>query len=438
MLDFHGSNFVCCDGVSRRTFLRVGGLALGGLTLSDLLRGRANASSPRTTRDTAVIQLVLAGGPPHHETFDPKPDAPPEFRGSYQAISTNVSGIQLCELFPQLARHMDKYSILRSVYHNNGSHSPGRHWMLTGYPPIQPQRNDNERPATGAVAAKFRGANRPGVPAYVCTPNVRFGQAAYLGVGYNPFEVGDPNQKNFSVRNLRLPAGIDAGRVDDRRRLLATFDQLRRDVDTHKVLAGMDSFTREAFTMMTGQAAREAFDLEREAPQLRERYGTNTLGQSCLLARRLVEAGVTFVTIQDGGWDMHGNIKRAMDAKGPILDQALASLADDLAVRGLAERVMVIVLGEFGRTPKVNNNAGRDHWGNVFSVLIGGGGLRSGVAVGASNVKGEFPKDRPLRPEDVLATLYHVLGIDHHQTVLDNSGRPMHLLPGGTPIRELL
>jgi uncharacterized protein (DUF1501 family) len=448
VLSFLGPPSRSCEGPHRRTFLKLGALALGGLALPDLLRLRASASAEEPARDTAVIQLFLSGGPSQHDTFDPKPDAPAEYRGPFKSIPTSLPGVRFTELFPRLARLADRLTVLRSVHHNDGSHHHSYHWMQTGYYPANLRFYVNERPAAGAVAAKVCGPRRAGVPPYVTIPRgASYGNAGYLGIGYNPFEAGDPNAKGFGVRNLQPPPGVSADRLADRRVLLGAFDRMRRDIDATGTARGMDSFARAAFDLVTGPAAREAFDLAREPAALRDRYGRTRVGQGCLLARRLVEAGVTFVTVEDfefTEWDLHGGagggmgVEPGTKVKGPHLDAALGTLVTDLADRGLLGRVLVQVFGEFGRTPKINPSGGRDHWGNVFSVLLAGGGLRHGRVVGASTAKGEYPRDRPLRPEDVLATTYHVLGIDRGQTAADPSGRPVAFLPGGEAIKELL
>jgi hypothetical protein len=301
-------------------------------------------------------------------------------------------------------------------------------------------------PSAGSIAAKLRGPNRPGLPAYVAVPvaasvglNPGYNSAAYLGVAFNPFQTGgNPNQPNFSVRNLTLPGGLTLARLEDRRALLQSFDTMRRDLDRSGTLDSMDRFQREAYDMISGPAAREAFAIGKEDPRLRDRYGRHTWGQSCLLARRLVEAGVTFVTVHMGGWDHHAAIEPAMKNVLPNLDRAVAGLVEDLSERGLYDQVAICVCGEFGRTPRVNKDAGRDHWGQSGFVLMGGGGLKTGQVIGSTTEKGEYPKDRRVTPEDMLATLYHVLGIDTKQVFIDKAGRPHPVLSKGEPIAELV
>jgi hypothetical protein len=434
-----------CDGLSRRSFLQAGALALGGLSLPGWLQQRA-AARQTGHHGTAVILIWLDGGPTHMETYDPKPDAPAEYRGPFKSIETTVPGVRVNELLPRHAALMHKLAIIRSVHHNNGDHFAGAHWMLTGYHGSTAANLEPMYPSAGSIAAKLRGANQQGMPAYVAVPVAAsvglvpgYNSGAYLGTAFNPFQTGgDPNQPNFSVRNLSLPSGMTLAQLEDRKTLLTSFDHLRRDVDRSGTFDSLDRFQAEAYEMISGPTARRAFDLSAEDPRLRDRYGRHTWGQSCLLARRLVEAGVTFVTVHMGGWDDHAQIEQAMRRKLPIIDHAIASLVEDLDNRGLYERTAICVCGEFGRTPRVNSGAGRDHWGQVMSVLMGGGGIRGGTVVGASTDKGEFPRERALGPEDMLATLYHVLGVDTSTTFIDRSGRPHPVLPKGQAVPELV
>ncbi len=436
-----------CDGLSRRSFLKVGTLGLTGLSLPGWLRYRAQvANAGRAAKNTAVILIWLDGGPTHMETYDPKPDAPTEYRGPLKTVSTNVPGVQLCELLPRHAQLMDKLAIVRSMHHTTGDHFAGAHWMLTGYHGSTAAQMDPMYPSAGSITAKLRGPVQPGMPAYVAVPIAAsvglvpgYNSAAYLGNAYNPFQTGgDPNAPNFSVRNLTLPGGLTLAQLEDRRFLLSHFDRMNRELDASGALKSMDEFQAQAYEMISGPRARQAFDLSKEDPRVRDRYGRHNWGQSCLLARRLVEAGVTFVTVHMGGWDDHSNIEQAMKNKLPRFDDALAGLVEDLNRQGLYERVAICVCGEFGRTPKVNPGAGRDHWGQAMSVLLGGGGIRGGVVVGATTEKGEYPKERPTGPEDMLATLYRVLDIDIKTQFTDKSGRPHPVLGKGEPITELI
>ena len=429
---------------SRRTFLKVGSLALGGLTLPWMLRQRAMsgqfASSSGLPRKS-VILIWQAGGPSHLDMYDLKPGAPAEIRGEFKPIPTNVAGIQIGEHLPKQARIMDKLAILRSAYHTNAGHGMGSQWMLTGYQPTI-EVNDNIYPSCGSVVAKMRGPNDPGLPAYVNLPrNLSLGKAAYLGASFNPFAPDDdPNSPNFRVRNVRLPGQVDAARLYRRRELMQDLDTIRRDIDTKGDLVGLDDFYRDAMDLVTNARAQEAFNIGKETPPLRDHYGRHDLGQCCLLARRLVEAGVTFVTIQaGGGWDTHGdNFKQLKTQLLPKFDQAVAALVTDLHDRGLQDEVLVMAMGEFGRTPRINSGAGRDHWPGAMSILYAGGGLKMGQAIGTTNANAEYPTSKAATPGCVLSTMYHVLGIDHHQVFHDQAQRPLPILNEGEPIRELI
>ena len=440
-----------CDGIRRRSFLQAGVLGLGGLALSDLFRIRAEGAL-RGNPGTNVILFWLSGGPGHMETWDPKPDAVAQYRGPFGAISTAVPGVQFGELLPEQARVMDKLAILRTVNHGSGDHTKGNHWMLTGFAGPDFNAPDNtiqRRPALGAVSALFRGANRPGMPAYVGVPHLRggtdnlFHYAAYLGGGYNPFIVNsDPNENNYRVRDLSLSTDLTQGRLESRQHLLDSIDQLRARGD--RPMADASAHQQRAFDLLTSREVRDAFDISHEPAALRDVYGRHTFGQSALLARRLVENGVTFVTVNCVPWDHHGTAGRLRTEEGarqliPPLDKAIAALVRDLVDRGLFDKTLVVAMGEFGRTPRMNADGGRDHWGNTFSVLMAGGGMRPGQVVGKSSPRGEYVAERPLDPQDVAATVYHHLGIDARDiTVPDRTGRPMYLLEKGEPIRELV
>jgi hypothetical protein len=440
MLEFISRGYRTCDGVSRRTFLTVGSLALGGLTLPGLLRLRAAQKSSETPR-RSVILVWLAGGPSHIDMYDLKPNAPAEIRGEFKPIKTNVPGIVIGEHLPHQARIMDKLAILRSASHTNAGHGMGAQWMLTGYQPTI-EVNDNIYPSCGSVVAKMRGPNEPGLPAYVNLPRVlNLGKAAYLGASYNPFAPdNDPNSPGFQVRNLKLPGRVDASRLHRRRELLQDLDHIRRDIDTRGDMHGLDTFYRDGMEMVTNTKAQNAFDIHKEAPTLRDRYGRNDLGQCCLLARRLVEAGVTFVTIQaGGGWDTHANnFRELQDKLLPKYDLAVAALVSDLYDRGLQNEVLVMTMGEFGRTPRINPQAGRDHWPGAMSILYAGGGLKMGQAIGTTDSKAEYPTSKTATPGCVLSTMYHVLGIDYHHSFYDQAQRPMAILNEGEPIADLI
>jgi hypothetical protein len=432
--------------------LQAGALGVGGLSLAELLKLRAQGAVRQAARDTSVILLWLSGGPGHMETWDPKPDAPKEYRGPFGAISTNVAGVQFGELLPEQAGMMDKLAVLRTVNHGSGDHTKGNHWMLTGYegPAFNaPDNQQQRRPALGSAVARVRGSNHPGMPAYAAVPHLRggtdnlFHYAAYLGGGWNPFVVNsDPNSADFGVRNLTLPGDLPLERVANRRALVASLDRARAAADSR--MNDLDGHQQAAFELLTGPQARKAFDIASEPAALRDRYGRHTFGQSALLARRLVEHGVTFVTVNCVPWDHHGSPGQYKTEEGaklliPPLDRAIAALVSDLIDRGLYEKTLVVAMGEFGRTPRMNASAGRDHWGNTFSVLMACGGMKMGQVIGLSSPRGEHVVERPLDPQDVAATVYHHLGINARTTMFpDHQGRPLALLDRGEPIRELV
>jgi hypothetical protein len=386
------------------------------------------------------------------ETWDPKPDAPGGFRGPFGAIPTSVPGVHFGELMPEQARLMDRLAVLRTVNHGSGDHTKGNHWMLTGYEGPAFNAPDNQiqrRPALGAAVARLKSAGRPGLPRYVAVPNLRggtdnlFHYAAYLGGAANPFVVeSDPNEANFQVKNLTPPKGLSLARLEDRRRVLETLDGLRREADPK--FRDLDAYYRRGFEMLTGREVAAAFDISAEPAEVRDRYGRHTFGQSALLARRLVEAGTPFVTVNCVPWDHHGTKPQLKTEEGarkliPPLDRALGALVDDLIGRGLYDSTLVVAMGEFGRTPRMNKDAGRDHWGNTFSVMMGCGSMRMGQVIGRSSARGEHVVDRPVSPQDVAATVYLHLGIDARSvTFADRTGRPTYLIENGEPIRELV
>ena len=441
MFDLMGQSTRTCDGISRRGFLRVGGLAFGGLTLADWTKARAAGLTTGNRPRKSVIQIWLAGGPSHLDMYDLKPLAPAEYRGEFRPISTNVPGVHFSEHLPQQAKLMDKLAIIRSVCHTNAGHGMGSQWMLTGWEPTI-EISNNLFPACGSVVSSLYGANDTDMPAYVNLPrSLGLGKAAYLGASHNPFSPeDDPNRDGFQVRNLRLPGRVDAGRLDNRRELLNKLDNIRRDLDTSGDLTALDTFYVQGLEMVTNDKAIRAFDISAEKADLRDRYGRNDLGQSCLLARRLVESGVSYVTIQaGGGWDTHGdNFKQLKDKLLPNYDQALAALVQDLADRGLTDEVLVMAFGEFGRTPRINAGAGRDHWPGAMSVLLSGGGLKMGQVIGETDSKAEAPISKPYSPGCLLSTMYHVLQIDYRHLFYDQARRPMAVLAEGEPIPELI
>jgi hypothetical protein len=446
-----------CRGISRRTALKAGFLGLAGLTLPDLLRLRAEGSAEK--KDTAVILLWLDGGPSQLETYDPKPDASSDYRGPYKAIQTKVPGIQVSELLTNHARHMDKMILVRSLHHDNGDHFAAAHWMLTGRFGSNAANLPQKYPSVGSYAARVRGANAPGIPAYVGLPAAEsvylfpgYMGAAYLGPTYNPFDV-DREQKYLAANSkiqIGRPKILDnfaqgkPGNLESRKDLLTSFDKVRRDLDASGTMDALDRYQQEALNMILGGKARHAFDLTKESYRLRDKYGQGPWGQYTLMARRLVEAGVTFVTVDMPNWDDHSSIKEGHGYKLPPVDMAVGALLDDLNERGLLDRVLVVVMGEFGRTPKINTGQpgipvpGRDHWGNAISAMMAGGGLKGGQVVGKTNSKAEHPVERALKPADLLATVYHVLGIDPTLSFKDHTGRPVPILDEGKAIDEVI
>ena len=429
------------DRFHRRHLLHSGLGGMIGLSLPALRRLQAESLAAGSSAKTAaVIYVELAGGPAQHETYDPKPRATAEVRGPLRAIPTNVPGIEFSELMAEQAKIADKLAIIRSVTHNSGSHETSAHLAQTGWSLRNNQSRQNEMPCVGAVAAHLRGRNRPGLPAFVAIPRgMRFGGAAWLGAGFAPYEtVNDPNKTPFTVPNISLARGLTPERLADRQSLLADLDQARNLRDTAGTVLAMDTLADEAFEMLTGDGARRAFDIDQEDAKIRKVYGRNPVGQSMLLARRLVEHGVMFVTVRVPGWDDHKDIEKSMRGKGGRYDQAIAALVGDLGERGLDRDVLVVAMGEFGRTPKINKTAGRDHWGRVMSVLVAGGGLKMGQVIGATDANGAAANAAPYRPQHVLAMIYRHLGINPDTTLEDKTGRPWHLLAERGLIREMV
>ncbi len=445
-----------CEGtLPRRAFLRASLTGLSSLGLADLLRLQSSAGSRSGPQaGPSIIVVWLWGGPSHMETFDLKPEAPEEYRGDFRPIPTNVPGIDICEKLPRLARIADKYALIRSIAHDSPGHANSSHTVLTGYtgdlvetPPYQPKY-----PMIFNAAHRLLPSRSPGMPQWVALPRMRYEGGGHLGPSYGPFVVApDPNSDTFQVPNL----SIDAARVERlqaRGKLLKAFDKVHADLDTSGTMDAIDSYDQQALTLLTGNSAREAFDLSREDPRLRDRYGRHEVGQRCLLARRLVESGVRLVTIdfphvpgqKAFSWDDHAsvwNIFDEMNARLPILDQSVSALIEDVHAREMHRDTLIVVMGEMGRTPKLSNSngqPGREHWGSAMSVLLSGGGMPMGQVIGATSRRGEEPIERRFHPSDLLATWYRYLGIDPQLHLPDHSGRPIPLLPHGKPIRELI
>jgi hypothetical protein len=427
MLTLWGARERFCDGISRRGFLKIGAFG-AGLTLADMLRLRALGFNPesKTTRAKSAIMIYLPGGPSHMDMYDLKPDAPKEFRGEFNPLATNVTGVQICEHMPLQAKMWDKLAVIRSVVSVN-EHSDSL--VMTGY-----SARDNEtakHPSFGSVVSKLRSGDASSVPPFVSLRGLTRGtEPGYLGVAHRPFTAGGPG-----LQNLKPANGVNDERIGERKELLKGFDDIRRDIDKSGTMTGLDSFTTRAFDMVTSGAVRKALDLGKEDAKVRERYKGV---EQFLTARRLVEAGVGCVTLAIGGWDTHGQNFRTLKKQLPNVDRGVANLIQDLHDRGLDKDVVTIMWGEFGRTPKINNNAGRDHWPSVMSALVAGGGLKMGQAVGVSTSRGERPKVKPYTVPQVLSTLYHVLGIDPAKTFLNGAGRPMHILDDRATVKELL
>jgi uncharacterized protein (DUF1501 family) len=440
---------VFCDGLRRRDFLRVGTASIFGLglTLPQLLTCQARAAEQgKATKDMSLIFLFLRGGASHLETFDLKPDAPAEFRGEFKPIATNVSGIQISEHLPRVAKCMDKISLIRSFRHHNSDHGPADHYILTGYFPqagFNPNlKPNNQRPAHGAVIARKLGP-RGSVPPYVCLPKQHPSTGpAYLGAAAAPFVIdADPNAPDFAVPDVVPPLALEARRLDDRKGLLAQLDRFQQggEVRGNRDVQAVGVFRQKAFDLMTSPEAKKAFDIHAEDDKLRDEYGRNSLGQSCLMARRLVQAGVRCVTIDHSNWDTHDNNFNVLkNTLLPAFDAGVSALFRDLADRGLLDSTLVVITGEFGRTPRINKNAGRDHWGPAFTVTLGGGGLKGGVVIGKSDARAERPASDPCGPEDLSATIFHLMGIDPKEEFFTPDGRPVAIVNNGRVIEELL
>ncbi|MGL6075377.1 MAG: DUF1501 domain-containing protein [Fimbriiglobus sp.] len=426
MFRFLGGSGRFCDGVSRRNFLQIGAFG-AGLTLADSLRLQAaSAKTGKKTRQKSAIFVYLGGGPSHLDMWDLKPDAPAEIRGEFKPISTNVSGIQISEHMPMQAKIFDKLAVVRSLT-STDEHSDSL--VMTGYP--ERVNRIAEHPSFGSVISKLRGDANPQVPAYVSLRGMSRGtEPGFLGVAHRPFTPGGQGNAN-----LKLANGVNEDRLDTRRGLLEAFDDTRRDLDTTGTMKGMDSYTERAIDLVTSGVTRTALDLKKETPATLERYKGV---EQFLTARRLVEAGVGFVTLSYGGWDTHGQNFVQLKKQLPILDRGIANLVTDLSERGLLDDTVLVVWGEFGRTPKINMTAGRDHWSPAMSALVAGGGMKMGQAIGATTANGERPKDRPYTPAQLLSTLYRTIGIDPSMTFPNGSGRPMYILDDRDPVTELV
>ncbi len=432
-----------CAGISRRDCLRLGLTTLLGGGLADVLRLRAAASVTSAPAAKSCILVWQDGGPTHYETFDPKPDAPKEIRGELKPIATRVGGMYFSEHLQKLAALADRLAVVRSIRHDQGNHGAGNHYMMTGAPPRIPVGCGafvSFHPSLGSVVAHQRPAPA-GLPAYFSMPSMsRSGGPNFLGARYAPFVVADnPSLAEFRVRDVAIPRGLTEGRFDSRRDLRKQLDQMQRihDQASGDPVAALDEHYEQGYQLVSSKEAQAAFDVNREPDRIRDAYGRTPFGQRALLARRLVEAGVPFVTLYEGGWDHHADIFPALKKRLPGFEATIATLIEDLSQRGLLDSTLIVVLGEFGRTPKINDRGGRDHWSNAMSVLFAGGKTPGGQVVGATDSKGYNAVERILSPENFAATIYTKLGIDPGKILYAPNGRPVHLVSDPTPIREL-
>jgi hypothetical protein len=432
-----------CDGTSRRDFLRVGAVGALGLSLPGLLQGEAHAArlgparKARGARARSVILVFLGGGLSHHDSFDPKPDAPAEVRGKYKPIDTVVPGLRVSEMVPRMAQVMNRLTLVRSGAHNNDHHETATNWVLSG----RFGSAFGDYPAVGAVVAHESGFTGQ-LPPYVAVPrNPSFtwelGKSAYLGGRYESFKTGDPNAPNFQVQDVAPAERIDARRAARRKSLREAVDGLAGQVEGNDQLATFDEFHQRAATMILSPEARSAFAIEQEPDPVRDLYGRTTFGQGCLLARRLVERGVRFVTLNSGGWDHHARIWDGLGSRLPEFDRGFSALVEDMHARALLSETLLVALGEFGRTPKINKDTGRDHWAPAASLLFAGAGARGGNVVGQTDKQGAYVTRRPVAPADVACTLYEALGIDPRKMLVTPDGRPIEVLDKGETIKEL-
>ncbi|WP_435006178.1 DUF1501 domain-containing protein [Tundrisphaera lichenicola] len=434
-----------CQGPSRRSLLRAGMLTAFGLGLDDLFRLQAYSSGSGGMKPTKVkhcILIWLAGGASHIDTFDPKPEASSDVKGEFKPIDTAVPGLQISEVFPKLAKVMDRVTLIRSITSPEADHDRAAHHLLTGYRPSPAL----VYPSFGSVVSKALESSRGAMPPYVAMPDAPiFASSGYLTPAYDPFDAGgDPNAEGFRVRDLTPPDQLTLDRLNRRRGMVKTLDGFTQDVAKTTLVSSRDQFADRAYDLLTSSKAQAAFKVSDESPEVREAYGRNPFGQSCLLARRLVQAGVSFVTINNRGpaqlqWDTHqGNFPAIKDTLAPPLDIGLSTLLDDLKRLGLLEETLVVSISEFGRTPKINGNGGRDHHGRANCALLAGAGIPQGAVIGKTDAKGDSPIDRPVTPADLAATVYTALGIDPNYQFETPDGRPIRLVDGGKALLELI
>ncbi len=435
---------ITCRGPRRRDLLRAGLLGAGGLWLGldDLFRLRTLAAKTGPTKVKNCILVWLAGGPSHIDTFDPKPEASSDVRGEFKPIDTAVPGLKISEVFPKLAKVMDRVTLIRSVTSPEAEHDRAAHHLLTGYRPSPAL----VYPSYGSVVAKTREASRGALPPYVAVPDAPiFSSSGYLTPAYDPFAVlGDPSSSSFRVRDLTPPDRLTLERLRRRREMVKSLDGFSKDVSETPLTTSRDQFSAQAYQLLTSTAAQAAFNMGNEPDDIRDKYGRTPFGQACLLARRLIESGVSFVTVNDRGqgqlgWDTHQqNFPTIKNTLAPPLDQGVAALLTDLDDRGLLNETLVVMMGEFGRTPRINPNAGRDHHGRANCAMLAGAGLPRGLVLGRTDAKADAPTDRPVTPADLAATLYLALGIDPDRKFISPDGRPIRLVDNGNPPRELV
>jgi len=416
-----------CEGASRRDFLRAGAIGSTALTLPNLLRSEAAArDAGRDIKQKSVIWLWLSGGPTHVETFDPKMTAPSQYRSVTGECATPMPGVTIGGTFPKMAAVADRMAFVRSFAHGNSSHGTATRWVMTGY-----NDRDNMKPSIGSIVAHSQGTSneKTGMSSYIRMGRINGDGPGWLGAAYSPFDPGSQASKNM---RMSLPAD----RIEGRRNLLSGIDRMKRQADRSGMMEGMDGFEQQAFDLILG-SSQDAFDLKKEDPRTRAKYGKG-LGENLLKARRLVEGGCRFVTLNYGGWDMHGGIVKGLRPRAPQMDQGIAALIEDLTQRGMLDDTLLVITGEFGRTPKVNSKGGRDHWGRLCTLGLAGGGLKMGQVIGESSRKIETPASTPVTPQDLMATILHMYGVNHRMQIINNAGRPIYLLEDGKPISELI
>jgi len=436
-----------CAGIARRDFLQLGVGGVLGLGMGDLISLRADAAKAAGKVNPENINCILVwldGGPTHFETFDPKPNAPSDVRGEFKSIPTNITGVHFCETVPRLARSLDKMAIVRSICHKDPNHGGGNHYMMTGAPtpvPVNCGSSVSFHPSFGSMVSHIRGVN-DGLPSYATLPRKsRSAGPHFLGGQHAPFVIdGDPNKEGYRVRDVVLPKSISEGRANNRLQLRKSLDRMLRIADSAAAdpAVDFDSFYQQGIDLISSKEAQAAFDIARESKEVRDRYGRNDFGQRLLLARRLTEVGVSFVTVYNGGWDHHTKIfQDGFKKKIDTVDLGVSALINDLHERGQLDNTLVLLLGEFGRTPKINKDAGRDHWPHAMSVLVAGAGVPAGQIIGETDVKGYYAADKIYSPEDFACSIYSKMGIDPKMVLHTNTGRPLPIVNGGSPIKEL-